>query len=104
MLNTALKNAVMRLLPRVATPAQYMGGELNAVVKDHRAVREAQKTLTEFEPIETTKSAVKPSRRSNLSQKPRWIPGSRASLAPRNAGQIRNRRDLCDGISVESCI
>jgi radical SAM family uncharacterized protein len=39
MLNTTLKNAVMRLLPRVQTPAQYTGGELNAVVKDHRTVR-----------------------------------------------------------------
>src|SRR5438128_3404621 len=39
MLNTALKDTPMRLLPRVQTPAQYMGGELNAVVKDHRAVR-----------------------------------------------------------------
>src|SRR5262245_65123137 len=39
MLNTSLKLAVTRLLPRVQTPAQYMGGELNSVVKDHRAVR-----------------------------------------------------------------
>ena len=39
MVNTALKETLMRLLPRVQTPAQYMGGELNAVVKDHRAVR-----------------------------------------------------------------
>src|SRR5262249_53427220 len=39
MLNTALKDAVMRRLPRVATPAQYMGGERNSVVKDHRQVR-----------------------------------------------------------------
>ncbi|MFO0967953.1 MAG: TIGR03960 family B12-binding radical SAM protein [Gemmataceae bacterium] len=39
MLNTALKQAVTRLLPRVQTPAQYLGGELNAVVKDHRQVR-----------------------------------------------------------------
>jgi radical SAM family uncharacterized protein len=29
----------MRLLPSVKTPGQYMGGELNAVVKDHRSVR-----------------------------------------------------------------
>jgi radical SAM family uncharacterized protein len=39
MLNTALKDTLMRLLPRVQTPAQYMGGELNSVVKDHRSVR-----------------------------------------------------------------
>lgn len=39
MLNTALKTAVLRLLPRVQTPAQYIGGELNSVVKDHCTVR-----------------------------------------------------------------
>ncbi len=39
MLNTALKETVTRLLPRVQSPAQYLGGELNSVVKDHRAVR-----------------------------------------------------------------
>src|SRR5262245_46346128 len=39
MVNTALKEAVVRILPRVATPAQYIGGELNSVVKDHNAVR-----------------------------------------------------------------
>src|ERR671911_302694 len=39
MLNTALKEAVFRVLPRVKTPAQYSGGELNAVPKDHRGVR-----------------------------------------------------------------
>src|SRR6516225_9721717 len=39
MFNTALKKAVLRLLPRVQTPAQYIGGELNSVVKDHRQVR-----------------------------------------------------------------
>src|SRR6267154_1884042 len=40
MLNTALKDAVTsRILPRVQTPAQYVGGELNMVRKDHRAVR-----------------------------------------------------------------
>ena len=39
MLNTALKDAVLRILPRVSTPAQYLGGELNAIVKDHRQVR-----------------------------------------------------------------
>ncbi|MBM3996011.1 MAG: TIGR03960 family B12-binding radical SAM protein [Planctomycetes bacterium] len=36
---TTLKNAVTRLLPRVQTPAQYLGGELNSVVKDHRNVQ-----------------------------------------------------------------
>jgi radical SAM family uncharacterized protein len=35
----SLKEAVFRLLPRVQTPAQYIGGELNCVVKDHRNVR-----------------------------------------------------------------
>ncbi len=39
MVNTSLKEAVYRLLPRVQTPAQYAGGELNSVVKDHRRVR-----------------------------------------------------------------
>ena len=39
MFNTALKEAVSRLLPRVTTPAQYIGGELNSVVKDHHQVR-----------------------------------------------------------------
>src|SRR5215472_12883827 len=39
MMNTALKDAVERLLPRVQTPAAYLGGELNSVVKDHRQVR-----------------------------------------------------------------
>src|SRR6266487_1254836 len=39
MINTALKEAVARRLPRVQTPAQYLGGELNSVVKDHRQVR-----------------------------------------------------------------
>jgi radical SAM family uncharacterized protein len=38
-MNTALKNAVARLAPRVQMPAQYLGGELNSVVKDHRQVR-----------------------------------------------------------------
>jgi radical SAM family uncharacterized protein len=37
--NVALKEAVTRLLPRVQMPAQYIGGELNSVVKDHRQVR-----------------------------------------------------------------
>ncbi len=40
MLNTALKQAIIRrILPRVQTPAQYVGGELNMVRKDHRSVR-----------------------------------------------------------------
>src|ERR1017187_6487727 len=39
MRNTPLKDAVMRILPRVQTPAQYLGGELNSIVKDHRKVR-----------------------------------------------------------------
>src|ERR1051325_755162 len=34
-----LKDAVLRILPRVQTPAQYLGGELNSVVKDHAKVR-----------------------------------------------------------------
>src|SRR5262245_35868948 len=34
-----LKEAITRLLPRVQSPAQYVGGELNCVVKDHRHVR-----------------------------------------------------------------
>src|SRR5581483_4764530 len=39
MLNASLKEAVHRILPRVKTPAQYIGGELHSVVKDHRQVR-----------------------------------------------------------------
>jgi radical SAM family uncharacterized protein len=39
MYNTALRQAVDRLLPRVQMPAQYIGGELNSVLKDHRQVR-----------------------------------------------------------------
>ena len=40
MLNNKLKDAITRrILPRVQTPAQYVGGELNMVRKDHRAVR-----------------------------------------------------------------
>jgi radical SAM family uncharacterized protein len=38
MLNTSLKETVARILPRVQSPAQYIGGELNSVVKDHRQV------------------------------------------------------------------
>src|ERR1700739_1089027 len=39
MMNTSLREAIDRLLPRVQTPAQYIGGELNSVVKDHRRVQ-----------------------------------------------------------------
>jgi radical SAM family uncharacterized protein len=40
MLNTELKNFVTRfILPRVSQPAQYVGGELNVVRKDHRSIR-----------------------------------------------------------------
>lgn len=40
MLNTTLKDRLVRsVLPRVQTPAQYLGGELNMVRKDHRRVR-----------------------------------------------------------------
>src|SRR5215831_15375491 len=42
MLNQSLKDfLVSRLLPSVQTPAQYVGGELNSVVKDHRQARGA---------------------------------------------------------------
>lgn len=33
------RRIVDHILPQVQTPAQYIGGELNAVVKDHRSVR-----------------------------------------------------------------
>ena len=39
MLNTVLQTEVLRLLPRVRTPAQYLGGEVNSIAKDHRQVR-----------------------------------------------------------------
>jgi radical SAM family uncharacterized protein len=40
MLNQDLKDVVVaRVLPRVRTPAQYAGGELNSVVKDHASVQ-----------------------------------------------------------------
>jgi radical SAM family uncharacterized protein len=39
MMNTSLKEAVGRLFPKVQMPAQYAGGEVNSVVKDHRTVR-----------------------------------------------------------------
>src|SRR5262249_35125149 len=39
MLNVPLKEYVTtRILPRVKTPAQYLGGELHSVRKDHREV------------------------------------------------------------------
>ena len=39
MLNAELKNFVVsRILPNVRTPAQYLGGELNSIVKDHGSV------------------------------------------------------------------
>ena len=40
MLNTKLKNQLLTdVLPRVRQPAQYLGGELNIVRKNHRHVR-----------------------------------------------------------------
>src|SRR5438270_6739258 len=39
MVNAGLKETVLQLLPQVQMPGQYMGGELHAVVKDHRSVR-----------------------------------------------------------------
>jgi radical SAM family uncharacterized protein len=39
MLNTALKETIHQLLPRVQMPAQYSGGELNSIIKNHRQVR-----------------------------------------------------------------
>ncbi|MEX2187994.1 MAG: radical SAM protein [Pirellulales bacterium] len=40
MLNQPLRDFIVnRVLPRVRTPAQYLGGELNIVRKDHRTVR-----------------------------------------------------------------
>jgi radical SAM superfamily enzyme YgiQ (UPF0313 family) len=40
MFNTDLHRTIVnRVLPRVRTPAQYLGGELNIVRKDHRTVR-----------------------------------------------------------------
>ncbi len=38
MVNEELKQAVRRILLRVQKPAQYIGGEWNSVVKDHRQV------------------------------------------------------------------
>ncbi len=40
MVNVELKNFVVsRILPNVRTPAQYLGGELNSIVKDHRTAK-----------------------------------------------------------------
>ena len=39
MMNTQLRDAVLGVLPRVLKPGQYIGGEFNSAVKDHRAVR-----------------------------------------------------------------
>jgi radical SAM family uncharacterized protein len=39
MLNQSLKSAITKLLLRVQKPAQYTGGEINSIRKDHRAVR-----------------------------------------------------------------
>jgi radical SAM family uncharacterized protein len=40
MRNEQLKQYIVsRILPRVQTPAQYLGGELNSVVKDHATMR-----------------------------------------------------------------
>jgi radical SAM family uncharacterized protein len=40
MINQTLKQRIARdILPQVQSPGQYIGGEWNAVVKDHRAVR-----------------------------------------------------------------
>ena len=40
MINEKLKRQIVdTILPRVQAPAQYMGGELNSVVKDHSTVR-----------------------------------------------------------------
>ena len=37
MMNQGLKDAVVsRILPSIRTPGQYVGGELNSIVKDHR--------------------------------------------------------------------
>jgi radical SAM family uncharacterized protein len=36
--SSALKETILRLLHQVQTPAQYIGGELHSVVKDHRQV------------------------------------------------------------------
>ncbi len=38
MINESLKNQIRKLLLRVQKPAQYLGGELGSVIKDHRQV------------------------------------------------------------------
>ena len=35
----SLREAILRLLPCIQSPAQYIGGELNSIVKDHHKVR-----------------------------------------------------------------
>src|SRR5216683_5647728 len=39
MINMALKETVHKLVTQVQMPAQYIGGEIGSVVKDHRQVR-----------------------------------------------------------------
>src|SRR3974390_944383 len=40
MLNQDLKDVIVsRILPTIRTPAQYVGGELNSIAKDHRTTR-----------------------------------------------------------------
>jgi radical SAM family uncharacterized protein len=40
MINQGVKDTVIaRVLPKVRTPAQYVGGELNSIIKDHRDSR-----------------------------------------------------------------
>jgi len=39
MVNVALRDIVRRLVAQVQMPAQYIGGEMNAAIKDHRRVR-----------------------------------------------------------------
>ena len=39
MVNVALRDIVRRLVTQVQMPAQYIGGEINAAIKDHRRVR-----------------------------------------------------------------
>jgi radical SAM family uncharacterized protein len=39
MVHSLLKETIQRLLPQVQMPGQYIGGELNSVVKNHRQVR-----------------------------------------------------------------
>src|SRR5262245_64425677 len=39
MINTALRDEILRRAHSVRTPGQYIGGELHSVVKNHRDVR-----------------------------------------------------------------